>query len=114
MLCGMHTAEMVNTQKKHKNGQDIIKPQCVLSYNEGMGEVDRCDQRASNYQCVRKCVKWCKKLFFYILDMCIVNCYLLHIELTGLRLTLLDFWLKLVAALLESSALPAYRKRGRP
>ena len=81
MLSSMHTAEMVNTQKKHRNGKDIIKPQCVLSYNEGMGEIDRSDQRASTYQCVRKCVKWYKKLFFYILDMCIVNSYLLHIEL---------------------------------
>ena len=33
MLSSMHTAEMVNTQKKRRNGKDIIKPQCVLSYN---------------------------------------------------------------------------------
>ena len=79
-----------------------------------MGGVDRSDQRASPNQCVRKCVKWYKKLFFYVLDMCIVNCYLLHVEVTGARLTLLDFRLKLVAALLESSALPAYRRRGHP
>ena len=46
--------------------------------------------------------------------MCIVNSYLLHVELTGTRLTLLDFRLKLVATLLESSALPAYHRRGRP
>ena len=32
----------------------------------------------------------------------------------GTRLTLLDFRLKLVAALLESSALLAYRRRGLP
>ena len=113
ILSSMHTAEMVNTQKKHRNGQDIAKPQCVLSYNEGMGGVDRSDQQAKPYQCVRKCVKWYKKLFFYVLDMCIVNSYLLHVELTGTRLTLLDFRLKLVAALLESSALPAYHRRGR-
>ena len=81
MLSSMHTAEMINKQKKHKNGEDIIKPQCVLSYNEEMRGVDRSDQRASTYQCVRKCVKWYKKLFFYILDICIVNSYLLHVEL---------------------------------
>ena len=57
MPSSMHTAEMVNTQKTHRNGEDIIKSQCVLSYNEGMGGVDRSDQRASTYQCVRKCVK---------------------------------------------------------
>ena len=81
MLSSMHTAEMVNTQKRHRNGKHIIKLQCVLSYNEEMGEVDRSDQQASIYQCVRKCVKWYKKLFFYVLDMCIVNSFLLHIEL---------------------------------
>ena len=79
-----------------------------------MGGDDRCDQRPSTYQCVRKYVKWYIKLFFYVFDMCIVNSYLLHVELTGTRLTLLDFWLKLVAALPESSALPAYCRRGRP
>ena len=79
MLSSMHIAEMVNTQKKYRNGEDIIKPQCVLSYNED--GVDRSDQRASTYQCVRKCVKWYKKLFFYILDMWIVNSYLLHVEI---------------------------------
>ena len=46
--------------------------------------------------------------------MCIVNSYLLHVELTGKRLMLLDLRLKLVAALLESSALLVYRRRGRP
>ena len=94
---------MVNIQKKHRNGKDIIKPQCVLSYNKGMGGVDRSDQQASTYQCVRKCLKWYKKLFFYVLYMCIVNSYLLHVELTRIRLTLLDFQLKLVATLFESS-----------
>ena len=112
MLSSMHTAEMVNTQKNHRNAQ---KPQCVLSYNEGMDGIDRFDQQASTYQCVRKCVKWYKKLFFYVLDMCIVNSYLFHVELTGTRLTLLDFWLKLVAALLEFSALPSLpQKRTSP
>ena len=80
MLSSMHTAEWY-TQKKHRNGKDIIKPQCVLSYNKRMGGVDKSDQRASAYQCVKKCVKWYKKLFFYVLDMCIVNSYLLHVEL---------------------------------
>ena len=116
MLSSMHTAEMVNTQKKRRNGEDIIKPQCVLSYNEGMGGVDRSDQRASTYQCVRKCVKWYKKLFFYIVDMC--NCeffsFACRMYRDNTRITLLDFRLKLMAALLESSALPAYRRRGRP
>ena len=62
---------------------------------------------------MRKCIKWYKKLFFYILDMCIVNSYLLHVELWN-KLTLLDFRLKLVVALFESSALLAYLRRGRP
>ena len=81
MLSSMHAAEIVNTQKKHRNGKDIIKPQYVLSYNNGMSGVDRSDQQASIYQCVRKSVKWYKKLFFYVLDMCVVNSYFLYIEL---------------------------------
>ena len=77
----MHTAEMVNTQKKHGNGEDISNLNVFCLTTREWEGIDRSDQRASTYQCVRKCVKRYKKQFFYILDMCIVNSYLLHVEL---------------------------------
>ena len=40
MLSTIHTAVMVDTQEKHRNGDSVIKPQCVLSYNEGMDGLD--------------------------------------------------------------------------
>lgn len=114
MLSTMHTAKMINTGKKNRKEEPIIKPECVLAYNRGMGGVDRSDQRASTYRSVRKSVKWYKKLFFYIMDMCVVNSYLVHNEVGGPKCSLLEFRMKLVSNLIESATLPTYRKRGRP
>ena len=100
--------------KKDRKGNAVIKPDCVLLYNKGMGGVDRSDQRASTYQCVRKHVKWYKKLFFYVLDMCVLDSYLVHRELGGAKFTLLAYRSKLISELIDSSSLPAYCRRGRP
>ena len=77
MLSTMHTSEMVDTGKTDKHGDSIIKPACVVSYNQGMGGVDRFDKLSATCRSVRKHVKWCKKLFFYLVDIAIVNSFLL-------------------------------------
>ena len=115
MLTTMHNASMTNTGKVDRKGNDIVKPSCVLTYNRGMGGVDNSDQRASTYCSVRKQVKWYKKLFFYMFDMCVVNSYLVYKELRNGEACcdLLQFRMMLVNQLIITSTLPEY-KRGRP
>ena len=60
MLSSMYTAEMINTHEQHKDGSDILRPHYVLSYYRRMGKVDKSDQQANSYHCVRKSVKWYK------------------------------------------------------
>lgn len=111
----MHNASMTDTGKVDRKGNASIKPSCVLTYNRGMGGVDNSDQRASTYCSVRKHLKWYKKLFFYLLDMCVVNSYLTFKELHRGEVCcdLLRFRMQLANELIASRKLPDY-KRGRP
>ena len=64
----------------------------------------------------QKCAQWFflhKKLFFYILDICIINSYTMHKEVGGNK-SLGEFKLELVKNIITSSTLPNYSSRGRP
>jgi hypothetical protein len=50
-----------------------MKPAAVVSYNNSKAGVDRMDQMTSYYSFNRKTVKWWKKLFFYLINIGIVN-----------------------------------------
>ena len=54
-----------------------------------------------------------KKLFFYILDMCIINSYIMHKEV-GVNKSLGVFKLELVKNIITSSTLPNYCSRDHP
>jgi hypothetical protein len=47
-------------------GANILKPQCILEYNQNMGAIDKTDMLQSSIESVRKCVKWYKKIFFFL------------------------------------------------
>ena len=57
MLSTWHTSEMVSTGKTNADGNPIVKPSCVISYNQDMGGVDRSDQISATCRSVRKHTK---------------------------------------------------------
>ena len=115
MLSTMHSSEMKETGKQDRSGNKISKPVCVIDYNHGMGGVDRSDQLAATCRSTRKSIKWYKKLFFYLLDMCITNAFVVYKELhAGTNLQCSDFKLQLVKGMMTQSNLPIYSVRGRP
>jgi hypothetical protein len=59
---------------EHRNA---IKPAIVADYNRHMGHVDNTDRMANSYTAGRRTWKWTKKLFFHLLDLAIVNSYIL-------------------------------------
>jgi len=71
MLSTKHTSEMVDIGKKHLDGSAKMKPACVVTYNKGMGGVDRSDQISATCRSVRKHTKWYKK-YFYVIDISIL------------------------------------------
>ncbi len=53
--------------------EEVSKPEMISDYNLNMGGVDKCDQFLSYYNIGRKSKKWWKKVFFRMVELCIVN-----------------------------------------
>ena len=75
-----------------------------------MGGVNRSDQLAANHRSARNSIKWYKKLFFYLVDLTLVNCYALSVAL-GHHGSFLDFRRELSRELLYDEPLPQYGPR---
>ena len=57
----------------------------VDEYNKYMLGVDRLDQRMSYYSFVRKSVRWWRKVFFWLVEVAVVNSYILYSHHTNAR-----------------------------
>ncbi|XP_043487956.1 piggyBac transposable element-derived protein 4 [Polistes fuscatus] len=71
---------MTTVKRITRGDVDIMvkKPNIILNYIKYMGGVDRTDQYASNYCFLRKSLKWWRKLFFWGMEISLVNSYLLY------------------------------------
>ena len=58
----------------------VQQPQIFQTYNLKMNAVDRSDQILSSFNIQRKCLRWWKTLFFHLIDMAVVNSYILFLE----------------------------------
>jgi hypothetical protein len=59
------------------------KPLCIESYNSNMGFVDMSDKMANNYSSSQKTWKWTKKLFFHLVNLIILNVFIIHYSCGG-------------------------------
>jgi hypothetical protein len=60
------------------SGNEAVRPHAIEDCNVHMGLVDKSDRTVNSYGIVLRTWKWTKKLFFHLLDMAILNAYLLH------------------------------------
>ncbi|KAK9680279.1 Transposase IS4 [Popillia japonica] len=115
MLTTLHTNKIVDTGKKNRQGEAIKKPECVKCYNQNMGSVDKIDMLLSSVECIRKTIKWYKKIFFHLLDLAVTNSYAMYNVKTGNRISLADFQLELIRQIIEKIFKDERpRKPGRP
>lgn len=77
------------------------KPSCIVDYNCYMGAVDKTDMLLSSVECVRHSTKWYKKVFFHLLDMCLLNAHALDNFVKKKNRSLADFQLELISNILE-------------
>lgn len=75
------------------------KPNMILCYNKNMGFVDLSDRMANSYTFGRKTLKWTKKLFFHLLDLSILNAYLLFKTKSDTKISLRSFRYTLIKSL---------------
>jgi len=79
-----------------------VKPHIVEWYNRHMGYVDNSDRMATSYSMSRRTLKWTTKLFFHLLDLTVLNSWIL-LSSCGAKYTHRDFRLLLVRNLTEEA-----------
>uniref|UniRef100_L7M1S0 Putative tick transposon n=1 Tax=Rhipicephalus pulchellus TaxID=72859 RepID=L7M1S0_RHIPC len=118
MLSTMHGMELAEAEKvDRRTGEKKKKPQCVLEYNKKMGLVDKVDMQPSFSESIRKTMKWNKAIFFHLLDMSLLNAFILFRENTASTTTFADFKRQVVSQLIEKHHTEHHtekRKPGRP
>ena len=97
-----HSATVVDTGNTNSKNERIMKPQVVLDYNEGKLGSDLSDQLSSYYTCLRRSIKWYRKVTFELLfGTALVNSYLIYKEnYAASKVTILQFRESLVRSLL--------------
>lgn len=105
MLSMMHDASMVQKQRRSRHApggiENVMKPTMIEEYNKHMGGVVKSDQLLSYYGFSHRTVKWWRRVFFHLLDMSVVNAYVLYRKTTNnKRITHENFHIKLASELL--------------
>jgi hypothetical protein len=67
-------------KRKKKDGSSInVKcPESVKLYNANMGGVDNADAKRKVYSCSRRSKKWWMRIFYFGLDVAVVNAHIVH------------------------------------
>jgi hypothetical protein len=103
---------------RRKRGQEpqeeIRKPKPVLDYQDGMKGVDLQDQVMALFLIMRRTVKGYRKLFFYLLDICVFNSFVVYCTFAKRKKQYTDFRVAVTTQLLENVQLPDYKVRGQP
>lgn len=110
--------DTVTRRKKTADGnmENIVinRPPAITQYSKFMGGVDLSDQNRSYYPVQsRRNVKWWKYIFYFLLDISIVNAWVLMKKVsTGCTISHLEFRLALAKGLIGTFS--ARKKLGRP
>ena len=78
VISSIHNADFVECPVKGDPGKTKLKPKAVIDYNKGMGAVDLSDQLATYEAFIHAFLKWYKKVGFHLINLCIVNAYILY------------------------------------
>jgi len=70
---------VLNRPNGSKDKQNMHCPQMIMDHTYHMGGVDLTDQYVSYYSMTkRKTLKWWGKVFWHLLDVCIVNAWIIY------------------------------------
>ncbi|CAH2000325.1 unnamed protein product [Acanthoscelides obtectus] len=97
--------KMSSDEHMNEDVQDVACPRLVLEYNKHMGYVDKVDMLKPIYELDRKSKKWWLRIFWYLLDISLVNAYIIFknrntTTKSGKCMTLKDFKLAVCLGLI--------------
>ena len=95
--------------------EDVQKPLVICDYIKHMGAVDRSDHYCTSYLFTRKTLKWWRKLFFWPLEVCFVNSFILYKQAThAASFRQVTYRQRLVKQLVGNVRNKHSKKRSRP
>lgn len=107
--------------KKQKSTVEIPCPRVIKEYNAHMGGVDLMDSYLGRYRIRMKSRKWTTRLFYHLLDMTVINAWVLYKKVLTKKgenpkqiMNLADFRTDLAESLCKYRAYDHDTKRGRP
>jgi len=81
LISSHYGCKQVDTGKKHCQTKEVVnKPEIIHFYNQYMGGVDNNDQLMQYSAFSRQTLKWLKKVLFRLLNLAMVNAYILYCE----------------------------------
>ena len=87
LICTASNAnDQVQVNRKKKEGgvwainNQVQQPLAFKAYNSDMNTVDRSDQILAAHNVQRKCLGWWKARFFHLIDLAVVNSFILFKE----------------------------------
>ena len=108
-ICNPSSLTTVKRKKKDGSTVNVSCPLSVQLYNKYMGGVDMADQLRKAYSCRRRSRKWWLPLFYFMVDISVVNSYILHRDTPhASKLTIKEFILELATELMSCDSI---RKR---
>lgn len=116
-LSSVHNPRKVSTVlRRQRNGIriEVGCPEVVKVYNQSMGGVDKFDQLRECYAVGRRSVKWWHRIFYYLLDLAIVNGFVMWKlkQPDPAKCHQLDFRINLARQLIGGFS--SRKSRGRP
>ena len=109
-------ADEAQVKRRNKDGSQVLVPcpRAVKEYNASMGGVDIADAKRKVYSCSRRSKKWWHRLFYFVVDVCVVNAHILQCDTPHqIILTQKEFRLELAREMLSCYNARKHRKRGR-
>ena len=81
--------EMSSVKRRKKDGSqvDVPCPKAIQSHTAHMNGVDRVDQLRSSYSVSRRAAKWWKYLFWFLIDISIINGFIMMKESANHQVT---------------------------
>ena len=84
-LSTINKANVIDTRQRGRQGNAVRKLKLIDDYNRYMGGIDRNDEMIGTYSCVRKSMKWTKKVAFHFLEEGILNAHILFKKVGGTK-----------------------------
>ena len=79
-ICKDERMDVVSRRLPDGSCIDVACPLAVKLYNQNMGGVDLADQMRKSYACTRRSrTRWYMRLFWFFLDLAIINAYILNL-----------------------------------